>query len=89
MTAKQMIETLQQHHPHIGETEALLLLNQAKNEFCEDTGIYTSQLYTITTFAGTMLYELDPYNNSVWIGDSGSGILASRIQGEFKIKDLT
>ena len=25
MTAKKMIELLQQHHPHIGETEALEL----------------------------------------------------------------
>ena len=29
MTVKQMIETLQQHHPHIGETEAIILLNDA------------------------------------------------------------
>ena len=94
MPAKKMIELLQQHHPHIGETEALELLNQAKDEFCEDTGIYTSQTFTVTTTAGTILYGFEPYTNnyfkinSVWIGDHGKGVLASRLQGELKIKDL-
>ena len=39
MTAKQMIELIQQHHPHISETEALLLLNEAKDELCEEAEI--------------------------------------------------
>tara|TARA_R110002012_G_scaffold242007_1_gene416378 strand:- start:2044 stop:2331 length:288 start_codon:yes stop_codon:yes gene_type:complete len=93
MNAKQMIELLQQHHPHIGETEAYILINQAKNEFCQDTEIVKNQ-GTFTTTAGTLLYDLNLLAGSsilkildVWIGDSGSEIKASRLQGTLKIKD--
>ena len=39
MTAKEMIELVQQHHPHMGETEIVKLLNRAKNDFCAKTEI--------------------------------------------------
>lgn len=94
MTAKQMIELIQQHHSHIGETEALLLLNQAKDDFCQDTEMVKTQT-TFTTTANQLIYDdaqlaadgtilkvLD-----VWIGDSGSEIKASRLQGTLNIKD--
>ena len=93
MNAKQMIELLQQHHPHIGETEALLLINQAKDDFCQDTEIVKNQV-SFTTTAGTMLYDLNLMANSnilkilnVWIGDAGSEIKAPRLQGTLNIKD--
>ena len=94
MTAKQMIELIQQHHSHIGETEALLWLNQAKDDFCQDTEMVKTQT-TFTTTANQLIYDdaqlaadgtilkvLD-----VWIGDSGSEIKASRLQGTLNIKD--
>ena len=94
MTAKQMIELIQQHHSHIGETEALLLLNQAKDDFCQDTEMVKTQS-TFSTVANQLIYDdaqlaadgtilkvLD-----VWIGDSGSEIKASRLQGTLNIKD--
>ena len=94
MTAKQMIELIQQHHSHIGETEALLLLNQAKDDFCQDTEMVKTQT-TFTTTANQLIYDdaqlaadgtilkvLD-----VWIGDAGSEIKASRLQGTLNIKD--
>jgi hypothetical protein len=40
MTAKEMIELVQQHHPHMGETEIIKLLNRTKDDFCEETEIY-------------------------------------------------
>jgi hypothetical protein len=40
MKLKEMIETVQQHHPHMGEKEIVTLLNRAKDEFCEDTKIF-------------------------------------------------
>ena len=89
-----MIELIQQHHSHIGETEALLLLNQAKDDFCQDTEMVKTQT-TFTTTANQLIYDdaqlaadgtilkvLD-----VWIGDSGSEIKASRLQGTLNIKD--
>ena len=33
MTLKEMIELVQQHHPHMGETEIVKLLNRAKDDF--------------------------------------------------------
>ena len=93
MTAKQMIELIQQHHPHIGETEALLLLNQAKDDFCQDTEMVKTH-FTFTTTAGTMLYDKSLAADgsilkilNVWIGDSGSEIKAPRLQGTLNIKD--
>ena len=56
MTAKQMIELIQQHHPHISETEALLLLNEAKDEFCEETEMSKTVISSVTTVANQLLY---------------------------------
>ena len=56
MTAKKMIELLQQHHPHIGETEALILLNQAKDDFCEDTEMVKTQS-TFTTTVTQLVFD--------------------------------
>jgi len=97
MNAKKMIELLQQHHPHIGETEAYILINQAKDDFCQDTEMVKT-VDTFTTVAGTMLYDealgADAANGehiykilNVWIGDSGSEIKTPRLQGTLNIKD--
>ena len=96
MTAKKMIELLQQHHPHIGETEALILLNQAKDDFCEDTAMVKTQS-TFTTTVNQLVYddaELAADGTilkilNVWIGDSGSEIKAPRLKGVLQIKDST
>ena len=94
MTAKKMIELLQQHHPHIAETEALMLINQAKDDFCEDTETYNTVLSSFNTVSGQLLYDVGLAADTsifkvlnVWGGDSGSEILLSRLQGTLKIKD--
>ena len=99
MTAKQMIELIQQHHPHISETEALLLLNEVKDEFCEETEMSKTVISSVTTNANQLLYDIDLAAdsgdsdilkiNKVWIGDAGSGILLNRLQGTLKIKDIS
>ena len=97
MTGKRMIELVQQHHPHIGETECTILLDQAKNEFMEDAGIYRTIYASATTTAGQLLYDMnlgaDSFNVqriiSVYVGDSGSEIKAARLQGSLNIKDST
>jgi len=99
MIAKKMIELLQQHHPHIGETEALMILNQAKDDFCQDTEMVKTQS-TFTTSANQLLYDNAELGEDgdgtpsvilkvldVWIGDSGSEIKATRLQGTLNIKD--
>ena len=84
MNAKKMIELLQQHHPHIGETEALLLLNQSKDDFCQDTEIVKNQLlYDIALGSGGNVLKI----LNVWIGDSGTEIKVPRLQGTLNIKD--
>ena len=94
--AKEMVELLQQHHPHIGETEALTILNRAKDDFCEKTEMVKSVLVSITTVAGQLSYHIGLASDAsvykilnVWIGDSGSEIKAPKLQGTLNIKDRT
>ena len=73
MTAKQLIELVQQHHPNMGETEILLLLNQSMREFCEDTKMTSSCNVTIYTVSGTRWYTLPDFNTNT------SGTLAQEL----------
>jgi hypothetical protein len=58
MTTKEMIELVQQHHPHMGEVEIIKLLNRAKDEFCERTDIFKKTDATITTIADQRWYAI-------------------------------
>ena len=58
MQLKEMIELVQQHHPHMKETELVKLLNRAKDEFCEETEIYKKTDSTIDTVADTRWYTI-------------------------------
>jgi len=58
MTQKQLIETVQQHHPHLGETQIRIFLNKALDEFCRKTRVL-KQLYTFPTEDGQRYYNLD------------------------------
>ena len=55
---KELIELVQQHHPHMGETEIRKALNQAQREICELSGIIQTW-FTETTVANTRFYTLD------------------------------
>ena len=71
MKAREMIELIQQHHPHIGEKEAIKILNRAKDDFCAKTEIVKDS-YTSTTVANQRYYSLD--NKvikilSIWLND--------------------
>jgi hypothetical protein len=71
MTAKEMIELIQQHHPHIGEKEAINLLNRAKDDFCAKTELVKDS-YTSSTVANQRYYTLDNKIlkiKSVWLND--------------------
>ena len=37
MTLREMVELIQQHHPHMKEQEIRLLLNRASDDFCSKT----------------------------------------------------
>jgi hypothetical protein len=58
METKEMIELIQQHHPHIGEVEAIKLLNRSMEEFCERTDIYKKTDNSITTVADQRWYSV-------------------------------
>jgi hypothetical protein len=58
MSPKEMIELVQQHHSHLGQTEIAKLLNRAKNDFCSKTEMITDT-YTSTTVANQRYYTLD------------------------------
>jgi len=85
MTTKEMIELIQQHHPHIGETEAIKLLNRAKDEFCEETDIF-KKTATMSTTADHRWYALPTgllRIEEVYVDDVKIG----RLQGNPKIND--
>ena len=58
MTQKQLIETVQQHHPELGETQIRIFLNKALDEFCRKTRILTTA-YQFTTTEDQRYYALD------------------------------
>lgn len=71
MTAKNMMELIQQHHPHLGEVEIISLLNRAKDDFCAKTEIVKDS-YTSTTVANQRYHTLDDKIikiQSVWLND--------------------
>ena len=55
---RELIELVQQHHPHMGETEVRKALNDAQREICEESGIMKNW-FSITTVADTRFYDLD------------------------------
>ena len=71
MKTKEMIELVQQHHPHLGEVEAIKLLNRAKDDFCARTEIVKDS-YTTSTVANQRYYTLDTKIvkiQSIWLND--------------------
>ena len=71
MKNKEMIELIQQHHPHIGEVEAIKLLNRAKNDFCAKTELIKDS-YTTSTVANQRYYTIDTKIIkilNVWLND--------------------
>ena len=71
MILKEMIELVQQHHPHMGEVEVIKLLNRAKDDFCNKTEIVKDS-YTTTTVANQRYYTISTNILkilSVWLND--------------------
>ena len=58
MKTKEMVELVQQHHPHMGETEIIKLLNRVKDDFCEETEIFKKTDATIDTVADQRWYDI-------------------------------
>ena len=93
MTAKQMIETFQQHHPHVGETEAIKIINDAFQDFVERTEIWDARTAApMMSVANQLHYDmsLDYADNilkvlNVYVDNR----LASRLTGILQHKDTT
>ena len=95
LTAKKMIELVQQHHPHMGQTEILMLINQVKDEFCEDTKMVQMLDETLDTVVDKRWYTVPNFNShtdssghlisieEVYIDD----VKIPRLQGNPKIDD--
>ena len=57
MTANEMMELIQQHHPDMGETEVLRLLNRAMEDFSIKTKMITGT-YVFNTIIDKRYYTL-------------------------------
>ena len=80
MTIRQMIELIQQHHPHMGETEIIKSINRAKDDFCAKTEI-VKDTYTSQTNANQRYYTLDNKIikiQSIWLNDFKIPMLLSK-----------
>ena len=69
MLTKEMIELVQQHHPHMGENEIVKLLNRAKNDFCARTEIVKDS-YVFDTVVNQRYYDINEKIikiKSVWL----------------------
>ena len=87
MKAKEMIELIQQHHPHLGEVEINKLLNRAKDDFCAKTEMVKKSI-TDTSVANQRYYNIDTSViriEDLWIND----VLVPRLIGKPKIDDDT
>ena len=85
MSIKEMIELVQQNHPHMGQTEIVKLLDRAKDDFCAKTEI-VKDTYTGVTIASQRYYDIDSRIlkiKSVWLND----IKISRLIGKPIIDD--
>jgi hypothetical protein len=100
MTTKEMIELVQQHHPHMGEVEVVKLLNRAKDDFCAETEIVKKKYTAVsgdyaddassetTTTANRMYYTISQFIikiRDVWLND----VKISRLIGKPIIDDDT
>jgi len=86
MQLKEMIELVQLHHPHLGETEIVKLINRAKDDFCEITEIYKKTDDTIDTVVDQRWYSIPSgltRIEEVYFDD----VKISRLQGNPKIND--
>ena len=81
-----MIETVQQHHPHMGEKEIVTLLNRAKDTFCAETEIFKKTDANIDTVADQRWYDIPSgliKIEEVYFDD----VKIPRLQGNPKIND--
>lgn len=72
MTIQRLYESLRQHLPNLGFTEALALLNDASRDFASETKILDVDDTSLTTIADTASYTLPTELfrlNRIWIGD--------------------
>ena len=76
MTVQQMIELVQQHHPKMGETEIIKMLNLALEEFVIQTRMI-KDVATITTAQDQRYYDFD---DSGSISDSDDVLEIFRVE---------
>ena len=56
MNRVELVELVQQHHPHMGETEILKLINRAMDDFTSETEILKRYADIANTTAGQRYY---------------------------------
>ena len=87
MTQKQLIETVKQHHPDLGETQIRIFLNKALDEFCRKTRILNT-MYTFSSVADQRYYDLDDSISEVTRVDY-DGYEIPRLVGSPEKTDIT
>lgn len=87
MKLKEMLDRIQQHHPHMGEAEIVKRLNIAKDQFCEETEIVKTN-FTFPTVANQRFYTLDSRIYRI-LSVKYNDVTIDRMSGEPPIYDDT
>ena len=87
MKQKEIIELIQQHHPHIMEKEARILLNRASDDFCSQSEVFDTS-YKDVSIIGQRYYFLGNTILKIRRVDVGDKMVP-RIQGQLEDTDLT
>jgi len=64
MTQQQLIETVKQHHPEMGDVQIRIYLNKALDEFCRKTRVLNGTA-TTNTAADQRYYALSDIDTSI------------------------
>ena len=86
MTFKDMLETIQMHHPNTLENEIRVLLNRAQDDFAAKTDILESS-YTQAAVAEQRLYTLNPQILTIKSVEVDN-VTIPRLQGHPGITDM-
>jgi hypothetical protein len=87
MKQKELIELVQQHHPHILEKEARILLNRASDDICSQSEIFDTS-YKDVSITGQRYYFLGNTILKIRRVDVEDK-LVPRLQGQLEETDLT
>ena len=86
MKLKEIMELVQQHHPHMGETEILKAAKRASDQFCSETEILKGTYFLRNSQGDTAVYFNQAFKSEVEI-DNDDIFNFKRLKSNIKIDE--